>query len=232
MSPAQSLSRAAKVAAAPLRRPDTYQSPDTQPLPVRVYEGDGRIMVAAPMPGLEPHDISVSVAGDHVTIHGVLRGPRQDDRHLSVAEWAVGPYHRDLTLPQPVDGTRANATYGNGVLVLALPKAEPGKRARATRFTLDVVSPTRGSHVGHTGLNLRRTTTSAQRLNQKDVAKHATDHRSAAPLKSAKPATQPKPAAPSAKRAGQPKPAVPSIKRATQATFARSRRSPAAPVTA
>src|SRR5919106_5259395 len=103
---------------------------DTQPLPVRVYEGDGRVMVAAPMPGLAPQDISISVAGDHVTIHGALRGPHQDERTLSVAEWAVGPYHRDLTLLQPVDGTRANATYGNGVLVLALPTAD-GRRRNA-----------------------------------------------------------------------------------------------------
>ena len=127
-------------------------------------------MVAAPMPGLEPGDIRVSVSGDEVTIRGALRGPHQDERDLSVAEWAIGPYHRDLTLAQPVDGDRANGTYGNGVLVLALPKAELGTRGRASRFTLDVVSPTHGTHVGHAGRDLRRTTTVAQRRKQQDVA--------------------------------------------------------------
>ena len=154
----------------------TQQAHDSQPLPVRVYEGDGRIMVAAPMPGLEPQDISVSLSGDKVTIHGALRGPHQDERDLSLAEWAIGPYHRDLTLDHPVDGTRANATYGNGVLVLVLPKAGPSERTRAkgtTRFTLDVLTATRGTHVGHAGRDLHRTTTGAQRRNQQDVADRA-----------------------------------------------------------
>jgi HSP20 family protein len=149
------------------------QPPNTQEVPVRVYESDGRIMVAAPMPGLEPGDISVSVAGDEVTIHGALRGPHQDERDPSVAEWAIGPYHRELRLLQSVDGARANATYGNGVLVLALPKAELGARGGAARFTLDVISPTHGTHVGHAGRNLRRTTTAAQRSKQKAVAVQA-----------------------------------------------------------
>jgi HSP20 family protein len=161
---------------------------DDRTLPVRVYESDGRVMVAAPMPGLEPRDISVSVSGDHVTIHGALRGPHQDERELSVAEWAIGPYHRDLTLRQTVDGARANATYGNGVLVLALPKSERGARGRAARFTLDVLTSTHGARVGHTGKDLRRTTTAAQLNKQRDVAEQASKSRPAA---TAKPATRP-----------------------------------------
>ena len=148
---------------------ETNDVHDNPSLPVRVYETDGRVMVAAPMPGLEPQDISVAVAGNHVTIHGVLRGPHQDERDLSVAEWTFGPYHRDLTLLHPVDGARANATYGNGVLVLALPKDEPGESGRDARFTLKVLSPTRGARIGHAGRDLRRTTTAAQQSKQRDV---------------------------------------------------------------
>jgi HSP20 family molecular chaperone IbpA len=114
---------------------ETRATHGAQLLPVRIYESDGRVMVAAPMPGLAPHDISVSVAGDRVTIHGVVRGPGQDERGLSVAEWAIGPHHRNLTLSQPLDGARANATYGNGVLVLALPKSDARHRGGASRDT-------------------------------------------------------------------------------------------------
>ena len=171
---------------------NTRQTHDSQPLPVRVYEGDGRIMVAAPMPGLEPQDISVTLSGDKVTIHGALRGPHQDERDLSLAEWAIGPYHRDLTLDHTVDGTRANATYGNGVLVLVLPKAEPRDGARTprtkgtTRFTLDVLTATRGTHVGHAGRDLHRTTTGAQRRKQQDVADQAGKARHAVATKATK----------------------------------------------
>ncbi|MGI8423952.1 MAG: Hsp20/alpha crystallin family protein [Chloroflexota bacterium] len=144
---------------------------EAQHLPVRVYEGDGRLMVAAPMPGLEPQDISVAVKGDRVTIHGALRGPHQEDRDPSVAEWAIGPYHRDLTLPQSVDGARANATYGNGVLVLVLPKAPRG--GRGTQFTLDVLTPTRGAHVGHAGRDLHKSTAAAHRRTQEHATAQA-----------------------------------------------------------
>jgi HSP20 family molecular chaperone IbpA len=38
-------------------------------------------------------------------------------------EWSVGAYCRDYTLPEPVDGSEAVATYGNGVLVVTFPTA-------------------------------------------------------------------------------------------------------------
>ena len=73
-----------------------------QSVPVRVYQGPGRVMVAAPLPGLEPADISVTVSGDRLTIRGAVRGPHQGERDLTAAEWAIGPYHREVRLPHPV----------------------------------------------------------------------------------------------------------------------------------
>ena len=55
-------------------------------VPVRMYTPDSRITIAAPMPGLEPHDIAVSVADAHVTIRGQERGPRQHERDRLLAE--------------------------------------------------------------------------------------------------------------------------------------------------
>jgi HSP20 family protein len=144
-----------------------------QTVPVRVYEGDGRLMVAAPLPGLEPPDISVTVRGARVVLHGERRGPRQDARRLHLAEWTTGPYHRELTLPQAVDGARANATYGNGVLVVALPKAEPGRAGRDIELRLEVLAATRGAHVGHTGRDRHQTTTAEHLQRQGETARRA-----------------------------------------------------------
>ena len=93
-------------------------------VPVRMYQVDDRIMVAAPMPGLEPENISVTIAGVHLTIRGEERGPGQHERDLMLVEWTIGPYYREVLLPQPVNGALTNATYGNGVLVLVMPKVE------------------------------------------------------------------------------------------------------------
>lgn len=138
----------------------TSQQQQTKTIPVRVYQIDDRIMVAAPMPGLEPEDITVTVAGARVTIRGAERGPGQHERELLLTEWTVGPYYREVRLPQPVNGVLANATYGNGVLVLALPKMEPGQPEVTAEFRLQAIGATiHGERVGHSGSMIAPTTT-------------------------------------------------------------------------
>ncbi len=130
-----------------------------QAVPVQLHQSDDLIVLAAPMPGLEPQDIDVVVAGDKVTIRGSYRGSRQETDDLIVSEWTIGPYYREVILPQPVNGPLTNAAYGNGVLVLAMPIMESGRQGDYTEFRLEVIEATRGQRVGHTGSDLRPTTT-------------------------------------------------------------------------
>jgi len=74
-------------------------------LPLRVYRTASRIMLAAPMPGLEPTDILVVLDGDRVTIDGKRRGRHQDALDPVMAEWTIGPYYRELTLDHPIRAT-------------------------------------------------------------------------------------------------------------------------------
>jgi HSP20 family molecular chaperone IbpA len=39
---------------------------EPQPLPVRLYQSDDQLLLVAPMPGLEPEDISITVDGKSV----------------------------------------------------------------------------------------------------------------------------------------------------------------------
>lgn len=146
-----------------------------QQVPVRVYTSDDRIMLAAPMPGLEPSNIAVVVAGTQVTIRGTLRGPRQDERDPLIAEWSIGPYERALTLPQAVSGALTNATYGNGVLVLAMPVLGPDQAADRAEFTLEAIGATHGERVGHVGSAIRPTTTAEHRQAVAQTAQRADD---------------------------------------------------------
>jgi HSP20 family molecular chaperone IbpA len=61
-------------------------------------------MLAAPMPGLEAQDITVSINEKTVTIMGQERGPRQHGLELTLCEWTIGPYSREIVLDQAVDG--------------------------------------------------------------------------------------------------------------------------------
>lgn len=151
--------------------------PDRQPqsIPVRVYQTEDHIVVAAPMPGLEPTDISVSVVAKRLIIRGMERGPGQHERNILIDEWTIGPYYREVPLPQPVNGPLTNVTYGNGVLVVSIPKRKRWKRSVHGEIQLQPLEATRGAYVGHTGSAIHPTTVQAPaRKRQSDTVRRST----------------------------------------------------------
>lgn len=122
-------------------------------LPVNVYQEGDRLMVAAPMPGMEPQDIEISLEGTQLAISARLRGPgQQRAKSFVLQEWTSGPYERTIVLPHAVDGSRANATYDNGILVIILPLAREGVSAHLHMIKLGTA---KGQLVGHTGHSRR-----------------------------------------------------------------------------
>jgi HSP20 family protein len=116
-----------------------------QSVPVKVYRATDLVTVAAPMPGLEAENIAVDVTAEgHLVLRGQLRGALKDAKTILVDEWSAGPYRREIELPEAVDGEAATVTYGNGVVVVALPVAA---RTRAAQLRLEPVGPTRGKRV-------------------------------------------------------------------------------------
>jgi HSP20 family protein len=121
-----------------------------QQIPIKVYRTDDRVMIAAPMAGLEPSDILVEVTGDgRLMLHGDQRALLKDVKELLVDEWSVGAYDRQYALPVPVDATQANVTYGNGVLLVTLPISSD--QTVPARLTLERITPTHGKHKGNSG---------------------------------------------------------------------------------
>ena len=133
-----------------------------QTVPVQMHQTHDLLVLAAPMPGLEPADITVTIRGDQLTICGEYRGSRHAQPEILLAEWTVGPYYREVILPQLVNGELTNATYGNGVLVLAMPKLAPGAQESNTEFRLQALTDTRGQRVGHTGAHIEPTSMQAR----------------------------------------------------------------------
>lgn len=142
-----------------------------QQIPVKVYRSTDRLTVVAPMPGLEPSDVTVEVTGDErLVLHGELRGTLKDEKDVLADEWNPGPYHREFALPVPVDGQRANVTYNNGVVVMVSPIVD---RTQPARLSLDAISATHGERVGHAGQDLRPTTTAAHQRQKIEVQEQA-----------------------------------------------------------
>jgi len=113
--------------------------------PVNLYRTPDIVTAAALMPGLEAQNISVEVTPQgRLVLRGELRGALKDVKEQLLDEWSAGPYEREVELPAPVDGEAATVTYGNGVLVVALPVAG---RTRPARLALQPTAPTRGERV-------------------------------------------------------------------------------------
>ncbi len=122
-------------------------APITRQLPVNVFEADQEVVVVAPMPGIEPEDITVRLDGATLRLAAGRRGEEASKRYLH-HEWSYGPYERSVEIPTPVDGRAANVTFGNGILTVVLPKA-----ATFVAATLGVpkVGLARGAFEGHSG---------------------------------------------------------------------------------
>jgi HSP20 family protein len=137
--------------------------------PVQIHEADGLIVLTVPMPGLEPADISVTLEGHTAIIRGEYRGPHQEKRGLLCAEWSPGPYERTVDLPRPVNGPLTNATYGNGVVALAMPTMPEQQPGVPAAFRLEPITSIRGEHVGHTGHQCRPISRAEHRHHPREV---------------------------------------------------------------
>jgi HSP20 family protein len=120
-----------------------------QQTPVKIYRTADHLTVAALMPGLEPEDILVEVTENgQLILHGDVRATLKNVKEVLLDEWSVGGYHRELMLPNPVDGEHANVTYGNGVLVIAF---FPSDQVQPARITLTKIGHAHGEYIGNTG---------------------------------------------------------------------------------
>ena len=101
------------------------------------------------MPGIELENIIVEVTQDgRLILHGKVRASLKDAKEVLLDEWRVGGYHRELPLPNAVDGPLGNVTYSNGVIVVALPLSE---QTHPARLLLESIGQARGERVGNSG---------------------------------------------------------------------------------
>lgn len=93
-------------------------------IPAEVEEHDRDVVVRLEVPGMEPNEFDVTVAGDHLVVRGEKRVQREDRHgHYHVMECAYGQFERAIGLPAPVEGEQAKAKYRRGVLTVTIPKS-------------------------------------------------------------------------------------------------------------
>ncbi len=102
--------------------------PGAGTVPIDMLQQDGNLVVKAVIPGVKPEDIDVTVVGDTLTIKGETKEEKEvKEENVIRRERRFGAFSRSVTLPTPVDTSKANATFENGILTLTLPVAEEAK---------------------------------------------------------------------------------------------------------
>ena len=84
--------------------------------------------VKVEIPGIDPKEIKISLQDHVLTISGERKKEeeKKEERFYRL-ERSYGMFTRSIRLPMPVDGTKVDALFKNGVLTVSIPKAEASK---------------------------------------------------------------------------------------------------------
>jgi HSP20 family protein len=89
---------------------------------VESFVENGKIVIRADLPGIDPKDVDVTVSGDTLTIRGKRERTREEKgRDYIHREVSYGSFERTVALPKGVDSEQIKAAYKNGVLELTMP---------------------------------------------------------------------------------------------------------------
>lgn len=90
-----------------------------------ISESDTDITVRAEVPGVDPKDLDIQVAGQVLTVSGEKKETTEaKGEDFYRTERCFGSFRRSVQLPRLVDCERISAEHKNGVLLIRLPKRE------------------------------------------------------------------------------------------------------------
>lgn len=95
--------------------------------PIDVIAGKDSFIIKALLPGVQPEDLDIHIVNEIVTISGEIKVERDKSENYLLVERPSGKFHRELTLPTPLNSSNVAADLENGILTLVVPKAEEAK---------------------------------------------------------------------------------------------------------
>ena len=97
-------------------------------LAIDAYQTPEEVIVKAPIAGVKPQDLEISITDEVVTV----RGQRHQEVSKSEADYFCqecywGSFSRSYVLPISVDADKAQANLKDGILTITIPKQEKAK---------------------------------------------------------------------------------------------------------
>ncbi|EKD56008.1 MAG: Small heat shock protein [uncultured bacterium] len=97
-------------------------------LAIDAYQNNDEVVVKAPIAGVKPEDLEISITDEVVSVKGERREASEvvkDDYFCQECYW--GGFSRSYVLPVAVDSEQAVASLKNGILTIRIPKMEKTK---------------------------------------------------------------------------------------------------------
>ena len=110
---------------------DWWQMKDAFLPKADLVETAGRYDVAIELPGLKPADVKVEIENGNLVVHGTKQEEKKEEgKTFHRMERRFGEFRRVLPLPGPVNEEMVTAQFKDGLLRIAVPKAETVRAKR------------------------------------------------------------------------------------------------------
>lgn len=111
----------------PLTQNDWLEEYEGQ-LAIDVYQTNDSVVVKAPIAGVKPDELEISITDDVVNIKGQRQNKSEvSGEHYFVQECYWGAFSRSYILPVAVESEKASAQLKDGILTITIPKLEKAK---------------------------------------------------------------------------------------------------------
>ncbi len=89
---------------------------------IESFVKDGKLVVRAEIPGVDPKDLDVSMTEHELVIKGERKHEKETkEEHYAYREIAYGAFERHLPLPEGVKADELKAKFTNGILEITVP---------------------------------------------------------------------------------------------------------------
>ena len=92
-----------------------------------LYETPEGFTLQIPMPGVNAEDVEITVQQDTLVLKWQTKVQVPEGATVHWNGFQSGQFQQAFTLPAPINADRVEAHYSEGILTLALPKAEHAK---------------------------------------------------------------------------------------------------------
>lgn len=101
---------------------------------IDVYETKDDVMVESALAGVDPENVDIAIENNVLTLRGETKKEQEiEEKDYYRKEVRHGSFYREVALPCPVEGEKAEATFEKGMLKIQIPK-----RPEAQKKTIKV----------------------------------------------------------------------------------------------